>query len=87
MRRDIFDIIENAPVKPERNTSVSGITFFRSKTSLSSRSSFNNFFLFVRYSSGQESVIWSDGTNFYSISGYDMNLSAEEWFTLAEELL
>lgn len=38
-------------------------------------------------SSGQESVIWSDGTNFYSISGYDMNLSAEEWFTLAEELL
>ena len=38
-------------------------------------------------SSEQESVIWSDGTNFYSLSGYDTNLSADEWFTLAEDLL
>ena len=35
----------------------------------------------------EESVIWSDGNNFYSLSGYDLNLTCEEWFSLAEAVL
>ena len=35
----------------------------------------------------EESVIWTEGDNFYRISGYDLNLTAEEWLDKAEEFL
>lgn len=32
----------------------------------------------------EESVVWSDGNNFYKISGYNMSMGSKEWFNLAQ---
>lgn len=38
-------------------------------------------------SSEQESVLWNDGNNYYNISGYNLDLTSDQWFTLAKSLL
>ena len=37
--------------------------------------------------SEQESVLWNDEENFYRISGYNLDLTGDQWFTLAKSLL
>lgn len=38
-------------------------------------------------SSEQESVLWNDGNNYYNVSGYNLDLISDQWFTLAKSLL
>lgn len=37
--------------------------------------------------SEQESVLWNDEDNYYNISGYNLELTSDQWFTLAKNLL
>lgn len=37
--------------------------------------------------SEQESVLWNDENNYYNISGYNLELTSDQWFTLAKSLL
>lgn len=37
--------------------------------------------------SEQESVLWNDEDNYYNISGYNLKLTSDQWFTLAKSLL